>query len=698
MSVIQRIRDKGSWIMFAIIALALIAFILQDSSFKRGNIFSDNNTIGKVNGIKINRAEFEQKIQAQAAMYGGNAARDQLQGMVWEQEVNRILMSEQYAKLGLQVTGKELSDILFGENSPLKQEFTDQATGRFKVEEARTVIANIQKGKNKEQLQMLNEQLIKPTIENGLSTKYQNLLQQGVYVPKWMIEKQQADNSAVASISFVGVPYASIADSTIKVSDDDITAYIKKNPADYQKKEETRSISYVVFDATASSNDSALVLNNIMTLKNEFSTTANMNSFLTKTGTELPYGDIFAMKNKMQMPKADSIKGLGVGQTFGPYIDGNNFVLARMMDKRTMPDSIKCRHILVKTQDQRRPVMTDSMARKRIDSVVALVNAGKDFNELVQKYSDDAGSKATKGEYEFTSSQSLSKEFYDFVFFGKTGEKKVVKVENDGYAGFHYIEILNQKAFGEAVKVAYLAKPILVSNETDNAARTAADQFAATAKNKKEFDDNIAKLKKTAIPATEIKENDFSIPGLGNSRELVKWVYEKEPGDISDAKNLQDKYVVAMVTAINPKGLMSAKDARPLTETLVRNEKKAKQIIETKFKANTLEALASANVTTVQKADSINFATPIIPAVGNEPKLVGAAFNKALLNKVSSPIEGNMGVFVVRVDNIGAKPAVNNDPEAIKQSLLQGPRMALYRGQEILKKSASIKDYRSKFF
>lgn len=698
MSVIQRIRDKGSWIMFAIIALALIAFILQDSSFKTGSIFSDNKTIGKINGVKIDKGEFEQKIQTQAAMYGGNAAREQIQGMVWEQEVNRILMKSQYIKLGLEVTGKEISDILFGENSPLKQEFTDQATGRFKVEEARTVIANIQKGKNKEQLQMLNEQLIKPTIENTLNTKYQNLLQQGVYVPKWMIEKQQADNSSIASISFVNVPYSSIADSTIKVSDDDIAAYIKKNPADYKKQEETRSISYVIFDATATSTDSASALNNILSLKSEFSTTGDMKNFLQKVGTELAYGDLFAMKNKMQMPKADSIKALGIGKTFGPYIDGSNFVLARMLDKRTMPDSIKCRHILVKTEDGRRPVMSDSLGKKRIDSVVSLVNAGTDFNELVQKYSDDAGSKATKGEYEFSSSQGLSKEFYDFVFFGKAGEKKVVKVENDSYAGFHYIEIISQKAIGEAAKVAYLAKPILVSNETDNAARTAADQFAATTKNKKDFDQNIIKLNKAALPATEIKAAESNIPGLGVSRELVRWIYENEPGDISEAKSLQDKYVVAMITAVSPKGLMSVKEARPLTENIVRNQKKAKQIIETKFKENNLETLASANMTSVQRADSISFGAPFIPAVGNEPKVVGTGFNKSLLNKVSAPIEGNSGVFAVRVENIAAKPAVNNDPEAIKQSLLQGPRMALYRGQEVLKKSAEIKDYRSKFF
>ena len=190
MSVIQSIRDKGAWIIFGIIALALIAFILQDG-VRRGGSSTDNTTLGKVNGEKIERLAFEEKLTMQERMYGPQGAqREQLIGSLWNQEVERIVLQQEYDKLGLQITGKELTEILFGENSPLKQEFTDPKTGVFRANDAKQAFAQIKKSKNAEQVNMINAVYITPTIEQGLRMKYQGLLQQSAYVPKWLIEKQ----------------------------------------------------------------------------------------------------------------------------------------------------------------------------------------------------------------------------------------------------------------------------------------------------------------------------------------------------------------------------------------------------------------------------------------------------------------------------------------------------------------------------
>ena len=197
MSVIQRIRDKGAWIVFAIIALALIAFILQDGVGRGGSAFSNITVIGKVNGQKIDRQDFESKLAMQERMYGAQGAqRDQLIGALWMQEVERIVLDQEYNKLGLQVSPKELSDILFGPNSPLRQEFTDPNTGEFKVAEARQAFNQLKKSTNKEQVEMINKAYIEPTIEQTLRSKYLALLQQASYVPKWLVEKQ---NSVVQS-------------------------------------------------------------------------------------------------------------------------------------------------------------------------------------------------------------------------------------------------------------------------------------------------------------------------------------------------------------------------------------------------------------------------------------------------------------------------------------------------------------------
>ena len=63
MSIIQSIRDRGAWILFGVIALALVAFILQDGLSRRGSLFGNTNTVAKINGVKIDKADFDKKIE-----------------------------------------------------------------------------------------------------------------------------------------------------------------------------------------------------------------------------------------------------------------------------------------------------------------------------------------------------------------------------------------------------------------------------------------------------------------------------------------------------------------------------------------------------------------------------------------------------------------------------------------------------------
>ena len=195
----------------------------------------------------------------------------------------------------------------------------------------------------------------------------------------------------------------------------------------------------------------------------------------------------------------------------------------------------------------------------------------------------------------------------------------------------------------------------------------------------------------------DIKANDNQIVGLGASRQLVRWVYEHTTGDVSDPQEVGDKYIVAIIAAVNKAGTMSVAEARPLCENIVRSAKKAKILIDTKIKGNTLEAIAASAGTAVQRTDSLSFAAPFIPNMGSEPKVIGAAFNKSLQGKLSDLITGTSGVYAVRVENNGAKPATI-DEAAIKQSLIQAARMSAFRGLDALKKSASITDNRSKFY
>lgn len=696
MSVIQRIRDKGAWIIFGIIALALIAFILQDGVRRGGSTFSNTSTIGKVNGEKIERAEFEEKLALQERMYAGQGAqREQLIGSVWNQEVDRVVLNQEYAKLGLQVSPKELSDILFGDNSPLRQEFTDQKTGEFRANDARQAFAQLKKSKNAEQIKMINSVYIEPAIQQTLRMKYQNLVIQAAYVPKWMMEKQMADNNAVASFSYVYVPYVSVNDSSVKVSDDEIAAYINKHPKEFAKQEETRNISYVYFNAAPSAADTATALNTIMSLKNDFSAATDAEAFLSKAGSEVPYYNSYFSKARMQQVNKDSITKTPVGGIYGPYIDGNNYTLAKMVGVRQWPDSVKVRHILIATSDPRsgQQVRPDSVGKKLIDSIETAVKGGADFNALCTKYSDDPGSKDKGGVYEFFPQGQMVIPFNDFVFDKPVGTKGVVKTDY----GYHYVEVLAQKGSAPAYKIAYLAKPISASNETVTAASTAAAQFAVSSKDVKKFTANAAKDNLQVQGANDIKQNDYNVNGIGQSRQLVRWVYEHNTGDVSEPFEIGDRYVVAIVSAVNKAGLASVQEARPTVETIVRNEKKAKQIIETKFKGNTLEAISSSTGAQVLRADSLAFSAPFITGIGSEPKIVGAAFNKALVGKASDPIAGSTGVFAIKVENTGAKPA-STDAVTLKQGLVQSAKMNAYRGLDALRRAATIKDNRFKFY
>ena len=696
MSVIQRIRDRGAWIVFGIIALALIAFILQDGVKRGGSSVSNTSIIGKINGQKIERGDFEDKLALQEKMYGAQGAtREQLISSVWNQEVEQIVLGQEYDKLGLRVSPKELSDILFGANSPLRQEFTDQKTGEFKANEARQAFAQLKKSKNTEQIKTINNVYITPSIQQSLRNKYQNLLIQSAYIPKWLQEKQQADNNAITSFSYVYVPYVAISDSLAKVSDGDIATYEKKHSTEFSKVEETRNISYVAISSAPISTDSANTLNQVLSLKKDFAAATDAEAFLNKAGTEAPYYNSYFSKSKMQQANKDSLTKIPVGGLMGPYLDGQNYVIAKMVGVKEWPDSTKVRHILIATADPRsgQVIREDSLGKKLIDSIETAIKGGADFAALTTKYSDDPGSKDKGGVYDFFPQGKMVIAFNDFAFDKPVGSKGVIKTDY----GYHYVEVLAQKNLNPVYKIAYLAKPIMASNETVSAASTAAAQFASVSKSPKEFNANALKENRQVLTANDIKQNDFSVVGLGSNRQLVRWVYEHSPGDVSEPMETGDRYIVAMVYAVNKAGLMSPAEARPTAENFVRNEKKAKIITETKFKGNTLEAYSASTGAPVLRADSLSFSAPFIAGVGSEPKVIGAAFNKSLLGKVSGPISGVTGVFAVKIESNGAK-AATTDAASIKQTMLQSTRMASYRGMDALKKAATVKDNRSKFY
>lgn len=692
MSIIQNIRDKGAWIIFTIIVIALVAFVLQDGIGKQGN--STVTDLGTVNGVSINKIDFEEKLEIQVQNYASQGVkREQLIGFLWNQEIDRILYMNEEEKAGITVGNKEITDVLFGVESPLRQEFTDPKTGEFKVNDAKQAIAQVKKSKNQEQINQIEKLYVKPSIENRLRNKYQALIVKGLQVPTWMVQKQYNELNSIANIDIVGIPYASISDSTIKVTDDEVAGYIKESPAAFQVEEASKSINYVGFSAAPTSADSASVLNAITSLKEDFQAAPDAAAFLNKAGSDLPFYNSYISGKTLQVPNKEEIIAAGVGNIYGPYVDGKNYTIAKLIGVKQWPDSASVRHILIATTGQNgQLVRDDSAAKKLIDSIKSAIAGGVSFDEMVKKYSDDAGSKENGGKYDMFPQAQMVGPFNDFSFDNSVGSKGVVKTD----FGYHYMEVLKQTPRSPAYKIAYLSKAILPSSETIGVAAAAAAAFASASKDIKTFNQEAVKLNKQSFPASDIKSMDYEIPGIGESRTLVRWVYENKINAVSEPTEIGDSYFVAIITGEEKAGLASVAKVRPEVEGILRDQKKATQIKQN-FKGSTIEAIAASAKTMVQPIDSINFNYSMIPGIGNEPKLVGAAFNKSFLNKPSAPIAGNAGVFVISVKSQGAK-AATQDLASFESDLINRTRSVIYRTNIGLKKVAKIKDNRMKVY
>jgi peptidyl-prolyl cis-trans isomerase D len=726
MSVIQKIQEKYAKLMAVIIAVALMTFVVMLAFEKGGSMFRGGNStaVGKVNGKKIEYNDFlkkvnqqEQSLQAQYAQYGGATPpglHQQAVDNAWNQEVNLVLQTNELQKLGVQLGKKERGDMLYGANPPedLKKAFTDPKTGFYNGQQAKQQIdMAIKRKKGTEQELAQRDQLIAylDYLDNmRLTEKYNSLLGNSTNIPKWFIEKENADKSLLAKISLVRESYTSIADSAIKITDKEIRDYVDKHKEDY-KQEESRSIAYVTFSALPVAADSAAARERLLQLKEEFDSTKDINQFLAAQGMQTFY-DGYVAGSKIQSSAKDSIFKIPVGSIYGPYIDGDSYSLAKLLGVRKQPDSVTVRHILIATS-QRDPqsgqmysTRDTASAYKLIDSIRTAIRNGSNFDTLAAKLSEDPGSKDKGGKYENVESGAMTTEFNEFIFGNPAGSKGIVKTE----FGYHYIEILSAKGSSSAYKIATLSKPIEVSQETDNNASNEAALFAGDSRDQKTFDANVEKLKTKGINkkmAIDIKPTSSEVQGLGSSRTFVKNIYKAKAGEVLEPEKVGDNWVVAIVTEVNEEGTQPVAKARPKVELILRNKKKAEQLTKKAGNITTLEAAAAAfggkQIETVDSLRMTGTQTALGMTIASEPKVIGAAFNPANKGKVvPQVIEGTSGIYIVRVDNIAATSVSDaNVAEQRKARYQEAKQQAAYRSPiQALREAATIKDRRRDFF
>jgi peptidyl-prolyl cis-trans isomerase D len=597
--------------------------------------------------------------------------------------------------------------------------FGDQQGG-YDGATVQSQINQIKRTGTPEQISMLDDFLATLEYTRKLE-KFNSILSNSVYYPKWYIEKQNSEAAALAKVSFVSYNVSKIPDTTIKISDKEIEDYVskRKNMPEW-RQEESRSIAYVIFDASPTSADSANIKSQVEAKKAEFAAAPDPAKFISSNASAIRYTDMFFPKSLIQVPAKDSIFALPKNVVYGPYLDGHTYVIAKKIDEKTLPDSVYCRHILFRTQGE--GALPDSVAEKKIDSTINAIEKGSGFVTVMKAVSMDAAanSQDSLGIMRFSSmqiqdAQSFDPDFGKYILFdGKKGQRKKVKTK----FGYHYIDIVDHKNIQTHYKIAYFAKNIIATEETERTVLDNASKFAEESKDLKTFDENIAKsngqLEK--LEATNIAPNAVSIQsldmklgmGFGQAvpcRPLIREIYEADKGDVLKEQRIGDqrngyKYIVAVVTDILEKGLVPARIARPRVEPILRNEKRIEEVKKMIAPATTLEAVAAILKDSIVTVDSLRMQTR--NAQGFSPKAIGAIFNNANKGKlINQPFEAANSIVVIRVDDITTTSVITGELETQKAQVRMATKslqMQYSSPIRIMRNIANIKDNRRKFY
>ncbi len=717
MAVLNKIRQRSLFLIL-IIALALFSFVLSDL-FKNSSAFGNSqDTVATINGEDINREDFMNKVELAQRQMGPNGTSTQAMNRVWDLELRKLIMNTQFEELGLTVEKDQMRDLLKNNFSSFP-EFSNEA-GVFDENKLNEFIANLKETAPNPVLLGGRAQInYNDWVDNEQSIAigaqeqaYYNMIKAGVTSTLGEAKVEYILENETVDLKFVQVPFTSISDSIVTVTKSDISDYIKKNEKKF-KTEATRDISFVEFKEVASEEDEEAVKNSVLALLNNkveyneaskltdtvigFRETTNVEEFIN-TYSDIKYNDNFVAKNTLPATVQDSIFNLSVGQYYGPYKDNEMYKITKVVAEKTIPDSVKVRHILIPfagaQSAQPDVTKTEEQAKKTADSVLAVVKANKSkFPELVTALSSDQGSVEKGGEYDYHPYNTMVPEFNDFEFEGKTGDMGVVKTA----FGFHVIEILGQKEKSRILKLATLAQKIEPSEKTIDQVFNAASKFEIAIKDK-DFQE-VAKANNYEVkPVNGIKELEENVPGLGSQRAIVRWAFE-DGTDVGDFKRFSipsGGYVIAQVTAAGKKGLMSVEAASPIAKPEIIKEKKAKMIRE-KIAGKSMDDIAKSQNVAIQNASGVTMKNPTLSGAGLEPMVVGTAFGMKVGQK-SKLIDGKNGIYMVEVTNKNEAPKLDNYQAVANR--LSAARVNAAQGKvyNALKETADIEDNRAKFY
>lgn len=665
MAAIGTIR-KHYGLLVIIIGLALLAFVLGDLFRSTGR--RQTNNVAVVDGEKISYQDYSNLVDVniENAKRNGTLSNDDtftLRNQTLDQMIRKIIMDKEFKSLGLTVSSDELFDQFTGENPNqyVRQSFTD-ANGNFDREAVLNTMRELQNLDPTYQAQWLKfEDAIK---EERMNEKYDNLLKKSFYMPTKLAERYYASKNDKRTAEVYAVRYTSIPDSTVVLTAQDNKAFYEANKNKYQT-DETRSIDYIIFDVKPSQADRQDAMQYVADTKAGLAETANVANFVAYN-SDMPYDSTWKSSKDLPVVVENEIVENEVGHVFGPYENNGYFNVGRIMAKEDRSDSLMASHILIGYEGALRSqaTRTKDEANKLADSLLNVAKKAKDFEALATEFSDDPSAKTNNGDLGWFTDGQMVADFNEFVQNNKVGTIGMVETP----FGFHIIKVTGKNDPKPMARIAVIAREISASTATFQDVFSQANKFSTEVKNAEQFNKVVEEqgLNKRTFPT--MRKNTNRITGLNNPREIVRWAFKKETkvGDISTIFDLENMYVIAMVTKAMPEGATPMEEVAERYSYLIKKEKKGDMLVQKAAAYGTdYEKMINELGGEKTSVENITLEGRSFGSFGLEDKAIGTAM--AMGENVYSPIiKGGNAMFVIKVTG-ETKAAATTDYSAIKR-------------------------------
>lgn len=663
MATLQKIRSKGP-LLVIVIGLALFAFIAGDA-WKVLQPHQGKQDVGEVNGEVLSAQDYQKMVDELSEVIkltnGLNSlTEDQLNNVkdqVWQSYVNNKLIAEQAEKLGLKVTDAEIQSIIDQGTHPLLMQtpFRNPQTGMFDKDMLKKFLvdyANLNASQMPAQYVEYYQkmgafwQFVEKTLaQSTLAEKYQNLVTKSLISNPVAAEDAFNSRTEQSDLLLAGIPYSSINDSTVQVSDSEIKDRYNEKKEQFKQLVETRDIRYIDVKVVPSDADRKAVEKEVTEYSNQLaSTTADFGTFVRSTGSSVNYSDVPVSKSVFPADVASRLDSTNVNEVYGPYYNqtDDSFNAFKLLAKVSSPDSIQFRQIQVYAD-------TEEKTKTLADSIYNALKGGADFAAVAKIYGQT-------GEATWVNAQSWEGSELDAdnsKFINTLLNQPVNELANLNMGQANLIlQVMNKKSMQTKYKVAVVKREVEFSKETYNAAYNKFSQFVAQNTTIDSMVKNAEESGYTLMPRTDLSSAEHYVGGVRSTREALKWIFAAKPGEVSPLYECgeNDHLMVVALDKIHEAGYRDINSVAEMLRAEIRRDKKAEKIMEEMKKYNSIAQVKGMKDAVSDSVKHVTFSAPAYISVtrSSEP-VIGAVAAKTAANKVSAPIKGNGGVYMIQV-------------------------------------------------